>query len=371
MSSYNDDSIPLPIAELSSFLKSQDDVYTIQSRIRNADSISIHRNVWAENSRTKELIPVKSINLTKGEYDNSNNNNNNKDNTTIISSEDDDRSYLLPDVIENDDKINNKDNDDLEIDDNTHKYLAIFLIVAFLFVQGIFAGFSFTSLFQDVSNTNDISFLINYQNSASEYRRFFYLLTTLSLVGSLYSLLEISSKNQRQSANRTDKKLFTSNTDTLLFSIIVFTVIVHTLGFLASLIMSIVDTLISVKMGDYNSNNDNWATTAMNNDFFSKQMIAWRGLNKLRFISALVGWLGNCSFVWGEFLLSRAKTNEISRLRENISAWHKYSSMLEGRRLDNLDEIALSKIIAIQQLGLERSRETLELIINVEGGAPV
>jgi chromosome segregation ATPase len=33
--------------------------------------------------------------------------------------------------------------------------------------------------------------------------------------------------------------------------------------------------------------------------------------------------------------------DEITRLRENISAWHKYASMLEGRRLDNLDEIAL------------------------------
>jgi hypothetical protein len=358
MTSYNDDNVPLPIAELASFLKSHDDVYSINSRTRNIDGIASHRHIWAENVRTKELIPVNLRNsgIVYGEYDN-----NKKDNTIISSDIDDDRSYLLPEIIENDEKFQNKD--DIEVDDITHKYLAIFLTVAFLFVQGIFAGFSFTSLFEDVSNTNNILFLKNYQNSASEYRRFFYLLTTISLVGSLYSLLEISSKNQRRSANRTDKKLFSANTNTLLFSIIFFTVFVHSLGFLASLIMSIVDTLISVKLGD-KSTGDEWATTAMNNSFFSTQMIIWRGLNKLRFIAALVGWLGNCSYVWGELLLSRAKSNEVTRLRENIAIWHKYSSMLEGRRLDNLDEIALSKIIGIQQLGLERTKETLDLIMN-------
>ena len=361
MASHNDDNIPLPVAELSSFLKSHDDIYSINSRTRYVDGIG-HRHIWAENVRTKELIPVNLRNLgtVDGEYEN-----NKKDNTIISSDIDDDRSYLLPEIIENDEKLQNKD--DIEVDDITHKYLAIFLTVAFLFVQGIFAGFSFTSLFEDVSNTDNISFLKNYQNSASEYRRFFYLLTTISLVGSLYSLLEISSKNQRRSANRTDKKLFSANTNTLLFSIIVFTVFVHSLGFLASLIMSIVDTLISVKMGN-NSIGDEWATTAMNNDFFSNQMIVWRGLNKLRFIAALVGWLGNCSYVWGELLLSRAKSNEVTRLRENISIWHKYSSMLEGRRLDNLDEVALTKIIGIQQLGLERTKETLDLIMNENVG---
>lgn len=364
-----DDNIPLPIAELSSFLKlHQDDINTIYSRIRNIDTIpSIKRHIWAENVRTKELIPVdtRQLNLTKGEYDN-----NNKDNTIISSNIDDDRSYLLPDIItENDDKHLYNDNE--VIDDRTHKYLAIFLIVAFLFVQGIFAGFSFTSLFEDVSNTDNISFLLNYQNSASEYRRFFYLLTTISLVGSLYLLLEISSKNHRRNNNRTDKKLFSSDTDTLLYSIMIFTVFVHLLAFIASLIMSIVDTLVSVKLGNISDNSNAWATNAMNNDFFSNQMIAWRGLNKLRFIAALVGWLGNCSYVWGELLLSRAKSNEVTRLRENISAWSKYSSMLEGRRLDNLDEITLSKIIGIQQIGLERTKETLELINHVDSGNPV
>jgi hypothetical protein len=58
--SYNDDnSTPLPIAELTSFLKTQDDIYTIQSRIRNSiDTVSGHRYVWAENIRTNELIQV-------------------------------------------------------------------------------------------------------------------------------------------------------------------------------------------------------------------------------------------------------------------------------------------------------------------------
>lgn len=365
--SYNDDNnTPLPIAELTSFLKSQDDIYTIQSRIRNSiDTVSGHRYVWAENIRTNELIQVNTRN-SNGIVVGDNIDNRNGDNTTILSSDmDEDRSFLLPQIMHTDDeKFHDKDN--IEVDNKTHKYLTIFLTVAFLFVQGIFAGFSFTSLFEDVSNPDNEAFLKNYQTSASEYRRFFYLLTTISLVGSLYSLLEISSKNQRRSTNRADKSLFSSNINILLYSIVIFTVFVHTLGFLASLIMSIVDTLVSVKLGKNITDDEKWVSNALTNDFFIKQMIAWRGLNKLRFIAAVIGWLGNCTYVWGELLLSRAKSNEIIKLSETISAWHKYSSMLEGRRLDNLDEVTLNKIISIQQLGLDRTKETLELLLNEE-----
>jgi hypothetical protein len=119
--SYNDDNnTPIPIAELTSFLKAHDDIYSIQSRIRNnIDIVSGHRYIWAENIRTNELIQVNIRNNNGIIVGDNIDINRNGDNTTNLSSDmDEDRSFLLPPIVNDDEKIHDKDN--IEIDNKTH-----------------------------------------------------------------------------------------------------------------------------------------------------------------------------------------------------------------------------------------------------------
>lgn len=61
----------------------------------------------------------------------------------------------------------------------------------YLCAQGILAGFSFVTVYSLTSFDNDEDFLVNYQSTANEARRFFYLLCTVSLAGGLDACLDV------------------------------------------------------------------------------------------------------------------------------------------------------------------------------------
>lgn len=81
--------------------------------------------------------------------------------------------------------------DQLEEEDSEHASAVNAIRSAFFFVQGIFAGFAFTTLYAQSSAASQSDFLLSYQSSAAEYRRFFYLLSSIALVGCLEKLSNV------------------------------------------------------------------------------------------------------------------------------------------------------------------------------------
>lgn len=70
------------------------------------------------------------------------------------------------------------------------RYVTLMQVFYFA-VQGLLAGFSFVILYSQSLSGSDTTLLETYQPYASEYRRFFYILTTVSLVGSVDMLLSL------------------------------------------------------------------------------------------------------------------------------------------------------------------------------------
>jgi len=84
-----------------------------------------------------------------------------------------------------------------QFDEATHSFddTVVLIRSAFLFAQGLLAGFCFTTIStQTAAVANDADFLIGYQPNAMQYRRLFYLLSTISVVGSIDTFMSITSK---------------------------------------------------------------------------------------------------------------------------------------------------------------------------------
>ena len=94
------------------------------------------------------------------------------------------------------------DEEDVDID---HMQYVTFLRIFFLLCQGILGGFSFVTLYIQFSGEDNFDIIDNYTNFATEYRRFFYLLTTLSLVGALDMLMTLP--KETAAASRATKKM--------------------------------------------------------------------------------------------------------------------------------------------------------------------
>ena len=73
----------------------------------------------------------------------------------------------------------------------THGSATLVIRCLYLLAQGILAGFSFVTVYSLTSFDNDEDFLLNYQSTANEARRFFYILSTVSLAGGLDACLDV------------------------------------------------------------------------------------------------------------------------------------------------------------------------------------
>lgn len=258
---------------------------------------------------------------------------------------------------------------------------------AFLFVQGILAGFAFTSIGQETSAGNDASFIINYQPNANEYRRLFYLFTSISLVGSLDTLMTIISnqvglgqagvKMNKMNSENVDG----GHSDSFLASLCQalsaqggFTVFVailiallHGIAFLSTIIMSRVDILIAVRGGAGQSVDPQvWAEALLSLRGFSNDLHDWKTLDLVRLVTSILAWLGICWLSWKALSAGGAKNDEINRLKEALLEWQKRVNELEGNGgLEALNVTALRRLVALQQIGLDRGQNALKSLMSV------
>lgn len=73
----------------------------------------------------------------------------------------------------------------------SHGSVSLMIRCLYLCGQGILAGFSFVTVYNMTSFSSDEEFLLNYQNTANEVRRFFYILSTIALAGGLDACLDV------------------------------------------------------------------------------------------------------------------------------------------------------------------------------------
>lgn len=141
---------------------------------------------------------------------------------------------------------------------------------------------------------------MSYQPNAAEFRRFFYLLSSISLVGSADSLL--TTAKSRLAGPMTGADLHGSafhrvharmSTDFDLFSLALalLVALLHAIAFVCTLLMTAQDVLIYNRNGA-SSTGSAWAAQALADSTFSAGLAQWKGLDTARLVCAVVAWLG-------------------------------------------------------------------------------
>jgi len=253
----------------------------------------------------------------------------------------------------------------------------MFLRASFLLFQGLFAGFAFATVALDNTAPNDATFLTQYQPDAQEYRRLFYLLASLSAVGSLDALMTLISKTNRPSlagpgSGSFGAALVLRETQGSLI-IAVAAALLHVVGLVVSVLAGGADVLIFVKNGAYisigsTSSNVPWTTSALADSIFSTNLKNWKGLDRARLVSAVVAWFCCCLLVWRELLAREGRGREMIRLRDVLEAWRLRTCELEGESLEELSTQELRRLCALQTLGLDRTSSALRVAQELEDG---
>ena len=222
------------------------------------------RVIWVENARTLELVPV-ILRLGEAQVDDERDDGiSTRMNEGVGAS--DEEPLLPPSLEENksgnrhDDLMNNSDVDENDVSPE-HRQLAVVMRIFYLFTQGVFAGFCFSTVYLANSATGDDTlFLTLYLPTAQENRRFCYLLSTISVIGSIETVMQLISRRRQEyrleqafksrpnSAHRPGSRAMGNSS---LKNFAVLAAIFYTIAFMASLAMSAQETRIAVQDGYY------------------------------------------------------------------------------------------------------------------------
>jgi hypothetical protein len=234
-----------------------------------------------------------------------------------------------------------------QFDEATHSFddTVVLIRSAFLFAQGLLAGFCFTTISTETAAVaNDADFLIGYQPNAMQYRRLFYLLSTISVVGSIDTFMSITSKvtvtphsqvsipspracsqpasslhsfplflqvsrevmrkkKPSASGKGADVPLDTggffvsfcralgSAQEGTNVAVAVVLMVLHAIAFLCTVIMSQVDTIVAVR-GGYGPSTPEaaWAAALLSAPGFSGLLSTWKSSDQVRSRASLCAW---------------------------------------------------------------------------------
>ena len=244
-------------------------------------------------------------------------------------------------------------------------------------VQGMLAGFSFVSLYGREAASNDSDFLISYQTIAADHRRFFYILTTSALVGSLDNALGVLS----QMAHKSDRSAAGRRLAINMVPVIALTVFMHVVCFMVNLSMASFDTLVAYKGGESDGSADDdgdddgengWTATALKDNTFKAYYEGWKTLERLRLASALIAWVCSCALVWFQFQIVPAMNAAQLETKAQLMKWRAQAQELAGvpGAFDKYTAYADSKVamaalrrlMDMQSEGLERARTALSAL---------
>jgi len=313
--------------------------------------------IWSENSRTGEFAS------TRSKQESINDTNDSDNGTRELSIGLDDSSQLLPSPLSAYGKSDTKSiNFNRKTTGPTHSSIVVFMRGVYLCFQGMLTGFAFSTIFLESKAGSDAaSFLENYQPNSNDFRRLLYIFSTISLVGSIDIVMTLMSQFSSKFAKR--KSFGNSRSAGGFFVIAVFAALFHVIVFVLTVIMSATDTLIYIKFGK--SEESDWATAASENSVVINNIKIWKGLDRVRFICALIAWGGCCLLSWRDLMILVGKETETETLYDIILLWKRRCSELEGERIDELDEVSLRQLVEIQTSGLQRTRDALQVFDSV------
>jgi len=324
--------------------------------------------VWVENARSGELLPTRvgssgdgSSSSGSGDGDNAGEESGDVDETSplILPKPLVEQSYLEKKKTSEpaESNVENIENGDA----SGHSYAAMFLRALFLLFQGMLAGFTFISVSYLV--LSDRQFLATYQASANEVRRMCFVLSSLAALGAVDNLMSLISRSSRPSLSGADasnygtKLIVKENSGAFVFAV------VACVAYFAALILSVLlggtDTLIYYKFGQDATLVD-WVTFGLST--YESKLKTWRQLVSLRIAFACIGWLCSCFLVWQDLVAKDGRGHELVRLQNIIQQWRGRVNILEGAALEGMDEPSLRKLVALQNLGFERSSAALRVL---------
>lgn len=243
--------------------------------------------------------------------------------------------------------------------------LAHLIKVAFFLCQGLLAGFAFSSTLAQNAATSNASFLVEYRPLASEYRRLFYILSSLSAVGSLDTFMSSLGRANRPSLSGQGPNGFGASLvrreNQGSVTIAAAAAILHFIAFILTVIITAFDVLLSVRNGSRDTS-DAWAASALSDATFASSLATWRNIDTGRLITAFLAWVCCCLLVWRDLSSLDTRGKELVRLKDILVAWRERSSQLQGDDgLDDLDASSLKKLIALQSMGYERANAALRV----------
>jgi hypothetical protein len=243
--------------------------------------------------------------------------------------------------------------------------LAHLIKVAFFLCQGLLAGFAFSSTLAQNAASSNASFLVEYRPLASEYRRLFYILSSLSAVGSLDTFMSTLGRANRPSLSGQGPNGFGASLvrreNQGSVTIAAAAAILHFIAFILTVIITAFDVLLSVRNGSRDTS-DAWAASALSDATFASSLATWRNIDTGRLITAFLAWVCCCLLVWRDLSSLDTRGKELVRLKDILVAWRERSSQLQGDDgLDDLDASSLKKLIALQSMGYERANAALRV----------
>lgn len=251
-----------------------------------------------------------------------------------------------------------------------------FLRAMYLLVQGLLGGFAFVSLYQQVAAPSDVDFLRNYQQVAAEHRRFFLILTSASLVGSLHISMSIYATIFSNSRGMKSQNVDMDG-QIIMAPVAASNVVMHLLCFLVNLAMATFDTLVAHENGydgtsssSSSSNDDAWITAALDDTTFKSAFTSWKSLERVRLVSALAAWFGCCLLSWFLHRISFSSYTKFDSQKSNFQKWKTFAKEMEGdaitlekyRKMSDKSYARhfIKKLIDLQENGLHRTRTLLE-----------
>ena len=188
-------------------------------------------------------------------------------------------------------------------------------------------------------------------------RRLLYLLSAISLVGSLDRLL--ATINQPVEGANEYRLRITKITVAATSSM------VYTIVFIITIILSQTDTLLTLKFGLKDDSESKWYKKALADSEIMDQLVSWNIGDRIRLVCCIVGWMTCCGTVYLEYLskeLLDLRKRETERI---VNMWKWKVDELQGSAhvFEQIAQIpgndkhglstavsALKKLIAVQQV---------------------
>jgi len=142
--------------------------------------------------------------------------------------------------------------------------------------------------------------------------------------------------------------------------------LMYVISFVLSLTMAGVDTLIAIKFGVQDDADKlidgvkNWIVIALTDDSFRDALSLWRGLDRIRFLCCLLGWISACWIQALDKFAADKRNREFATLFISLAHWRERASLLEGAGLEELDMLSLQKLNIMLQISIDRTRTALK-----------